>query len=348
MKKLVLGLAIAGVLFSCGNKDKTETKTETETEIKNEYVTFSGKITNMNSDSISIRAKGYAKRIEVKEDGSFSDTLDVSPGFFVLFDGGEYSRLYLKNGYNLNMTLDTEQFDKSISYTGEGAENSNFLADKIRFELDLFDINTEGMTIAELDTKFNEIEASMNQFIDSKSNVDPEVIDNARKGLAADIKGEKNYLADIITLRNALPKGAKSPVFENYENYAGGLTSLTDLKGKYVYVDVWATWCAPCKAEIPSLKKVETDYHDKNIEFVSVSVDELKDHPKWKDMVNDKSLGGVQLYADNSWKSQFVKDYFINGIPRFILIDPKGNVVTPDAPRPSDPKLRAMLDKELL
>ena len=87
------------------------------------------------------------------------------------------------------------------------------------------------------------------------------------------------------------------------------------------------------------------DYHDKNIEFVSISIDQAKDHEKWVAMVNDKELGGVQLYADSDWKSKFITDYFINGIPRFILLDEQGNIVSPDAPRPSSPKLRALLDE---
>jgi hypothetical protein len=56
-------------------------------------------------------------------------------------------------------------------------------------------------------------------------------------------------------------------------------------------------------------------------------------------MIKDKELGGIQLFADKSWKSDFVVDYKINGIPRFILIDPEGNIISPDAPRPSDDKL---------
>jgi thiol-disulfide isomerase/thioredoxin len=136
-----------------------------------------------------------------------------------------------------------------------------------------------------------------------------------------------------------LAKGQVSPVFVNLENNAGGTTSLADLKGKYVYIDVWATWCGPCKAQIPSLKKVEKEYHDKNIEFVSLSIDVKKDHATWKQMIIDKELGGIQLMADNDWKSKFVTDYGIQGIPRFILVDPSGNIVNSDAPRPSDKKL---------
>lgn len=135
-----------------------------------------------------------------------------------------------------------------------------------------------------------------------------------------------------------LSTGKASPAFD-YENHKGGKTSLESLKGKYVYVDVWATWCGPCRKEIPSLKKVEEQYHGKNIEFVSISIDALKDHEKWNKFVTEKQLAGIQLFADNDWNSKFVKDYAIDGIPRFILIDPNGNIINADAPRPSDPKL---------
>ena len=134
-------------------------------------------------------------------------------------------------------------------------------------------------------------------------------------------------------------KGKPSPKFVNYENYAGGTTSLDDLKGKYVYVDVWATWCGPCKAEIPFLKEVEKSYHGKNIEFVSLSVDRPDAYDAWRNMIKEKELGGIQLLADKNFDSQFVQDYLIKGIPRFILIDPNGDIVNSNAPRPSNKKL---------
>ncbi len=148
--------------------------------------------------------------------------------------------------------------------------------------------------------------------------------------------------AEITKIYNNLKKLAKgnpSPKFVDYENHSGGTTSLDDLKGKYVYVDVWATWCGPCKVEIPFLKEVEKKYHGKNIEFVSISVDRAPDHEKWIKMVNDEELGGIQLYADKDWNSDFVTGYYIKGIPRFILIDPNGLIITANAPRPSNEKL---------
>ena len=121
--------------------------------------------------------------------------------------------------------------------------------------------------------------------------------------------------------------------------------ALDDLAGQYVYIDVWATWCGPCKAEIPHLKEVEHKYQDKNIAFVSISIDDPKSEDKWRSMIADKELGGTQLMADNAWQSQFVQDYRINGIPRFILVDPEGKIVTADAPRPSDKKLSEKFDE---
>ena len=69
-----------------------------------------------------------------------------------------------------------------------------------------------------------------------------------------------------------------------------------------------------------------------------------KDFEKWKKFVAEKQLGGVQLFADKDWNSDFMKSYSINSIPRFILIDPTGKVVSADASRPSNPKLAEQLD----
>ncbi len=153
----------------------------------------------------------------------------------------------------------------------------------------------------------------------------------------------KKEISDTYNNLIKLSKGNPSPTFENYENFAGGSMSLSELKGKYVYIDVWATWCGPCIREIPSLKEQIKKYESKNIAFISISVDKQKDHEKWKEMVKEKDLKGIQLFAPNDWESTFVKDYSIMGIPRFILIDPNGNIVNANAPKPSDPGLQDLL-----
>lgn len=153
----------------------------------------------------------------------------------------------------------------------------------------------------------------------------------------------KETLTANYNATNALQPGNPSPKF-NYENQKGGKTSLDNLKGKYIYIDLWATWCGPCREEIPFLQKVEESYKGRNIEFVSISIDAIKDQAKWSKFVTEKQLGGIQLLADNEWKSKFIRDYGVHGVPTFILIDPNGNIISARAPKPSDSKLIDLLN----
>ncbi len=128
-----------------------------------------------------------------------------------------------------------------------------------------------------------------------------------------------------------------------YPDANGKMISLSDFKGKVVLVDVWATWCGPCKQQIPFMKKLEEELHGEDVVFLSVSVDEDKDKEKWKQMIIDEKLGGIHIFA-SGW-SKITKDYKITGIPRFMLFDKKGNIISTNAPRPSDPTLKTLILK---
>lgn len=130
-----------------------------------------------------------------------------------------------------------------------------------------------------------------------------------------------------------------------YPDVNGKNVSLSDFKGKVVLIDVWATWCGPCKQEIPHLKKLEEEMKGTDVVFLGVSVDEARNKQKWLDFIEKEKLGGIQVFA-SGW-SKITKDYRINGIPRFIVIDRKGNVVSFDAPRPSNPALKSLLKSVL-
>ena len=130
-----------------------------------------------------------------------------------------------------------------------------------------------------------------------------------------------------------------------YPDVNGKEVSLSDFKGKVVLVDVWATWCGPCRGEIPHLKKLEQEMHGTDVVFLGVSVDEAKDKQKWLDFIKKEELGGVQVHA-SGW-SKIAQDYKIKGIPRFMVFDKQGRVVSVDAPRPSSLELKEMLEKEL-
>lgn len=218
---------------------------------------------------------------------------------------------------------------------------------------------------------FENIKADEGSFFVSARNAIPEIkalksqsiknrlIQNGVNDINIDNINYKNTYNEFISITNdsktkkvlttnynntiAVEPGKPSPTF-NYENQKGGTTSLESLKGKYVYIDVWATWCGPCRQEIPSLEKVEEQFHGKNIEFVSISIDNSKDREKWSNLITEKKMSGIQLLADKETDSKFIKEYNIYEIPRFILIDTNGKIVNAQAPKPSDPKLVELLN----
>ena len=455
--KNLLSLAILLMLLSCGKEEKPV-----------DYAILHGKISNPDGGKLVIgNSEKRITEIALNDDGTFTDTLkNITAGYYSFKYANESSKLFLKPGDNLTLTLNPKEFDESIIYEGIGSIENNYLAKKFLNEEALGDLNSykylgtleENIYVqkmdsikkleeafllkqTDLDSSFKTLEeaaityghannlyrfesykrfVSQNPDFEVSSNypdfaaglniedeklwdVDnykafwnnyygeqaselsksdsigqdlaflqvvsnqvksPEIKNDLLYGTAKYGITYTNELQKYYDLFNAnttnedhkkeitekynvlikLAKGEPSPTFENYENFAGGSTSLSDLKGKYVYVDVWATWCGPCKREIPSLKEIEKKYHDKNIAFISMSIDRKVDYDKWRKMVEEENLTGIQLFAPDDWNSDFVKNYSILGIPRFILIDPTGNIVNSNAPRPSSEELPKILE----
>lgn len=433
-----------------------------------DYAILSGSIQNNSATEFEVRSTdgSILKKITIDETGNFTDTLTVTTPLSISFyDGVNYDELYLSTGNNITISYDANDFKNTLTFSGIGAEISNYLLEKssktekmkgerkdlfvleevpfktkisaiktaqealiaeaegiseayktlenrnINYEyistlnqyerahayyvknpdfkvsegfvenMDGFDYNNEAdMAFSPIynDLVSNHYNEKSQELVKSDTlpgdvaylktvgAIESEAIrnvllwDKANSSISYTRDLEAFYSAFMVASTNEnqkakltvkydqlklLAKGAASPKFIDYENHAGGTSSLDDFKGKFVYIDVWATWCGPCKAEIPFLQEVEKAYHGKNIEFISVSIDTQKNKDKWKKMVSDMKLGGVQLIADNEWSSEFVKSYLINGIPRFILIDTEGNIVSKNAPRPSDSKLISLFDE---
>lgn len=309
-------------------------------------VNFSAKIENRNSDTLTIYGpKKFEHVIPVNKKGVFESTFEITEGLHQFNDGSESSMLFLRDGYDLKLNMDAKEFDETIVYKGKGEKENNYLAKKALTD-EVFEMELEGLLEKE--------EAEFKAALEKKKTSDLANLENA--GLDAKlvdiakpmINQEGIMLMQYFNQKASAKKleNSVSPSFD-YENHKGGKTKLEDLRGKYVYIDVWATWCGPCRAEIPHLKKVEEKYHVKNIEFVSISVDVDKDHEKWQKFVTEKQLGGIQLFADKNWNSDFIKAFGINSIPRFLLIGPDGKVLKADAARPSSAQLTELLDSLL-
>ena len=300
---------------------------------------FKAEIANRNSDTIYIQSQSLLEKIVVNKKGVFEKTFEAPKGVYQMSDGTEYTQMYLQPGYDLVLKMDAKKFDESIMYSGNGSKENNILMNFLRANAEL-DAMMDTATKDDFASKLAKSTASTEAAL-AATGIDAEF----SQKLGASVKQQAQMML-MMYEQNQVVKGlvGKPAPATAFENHKGGTTKLSDFKGKYVYVDVWATWCGPCRVEIPHLQEIEKKYHGKNIEIVSISIDAKKDYDKWKNLVKDKNLGGVQLLAEGDWNSELVKQLGISGIPRFILIDPKGNILDPNAPRPSEPRLVEVLD----
>jgi thiol-disulfide isomerase/thioredoxin len=128
----------------------------------------------------------------------------------------------------------------------------------------------------------------------------------------------------------ATVKGNPFPAEVVLKDKAGNVVDFSSFRGKYVYIDVWASWCGPCIQQIPHLQKLESELQNDNVVFVSVSVD-AKEEP-WKKKMESLGVHGHQLWDSNG---QLTKSLNISGIPFFLIYDSDGKLYMYDAPRPS-------------
>lgn len=136
--------------------------------------------------------------------------------------------------------------------------------------------------------------------------------------------------------------GKPAPLFTASDS-SGAKFQLSDFKGKVVYLDLWASWCGPCRAETPHLKELIKKFKEnKDIAFISVAVHDKPD--KWREALIKDTPTGLQLY-DGDGAVQ--RSYFASSIPKFVLINKKGEIVSFDAPAPSSGKVvEEILQKE--
>jgi thiol-disulfide isomerase/thioredoxin len=151
---------------------------------------------------------------------------------------------------------------------------------------------------------------------------------------------EQNYTS---VLSNQLSK--KDRIINVNKNIFSLDSLLSSFKGNIVYIDVWASWCAPCRAEMPHSTALKQQFADKNIKFVYISIDD--NYSNWLKANTDEKLDVNSYLLTNSKESLFTNRYKILTIPRYLLIDKDGKVIDSDAPRPADLKLIELINKNI-
>lgn len=126
-----------------------------------------------------------------------------------------------------------------------------------------------------------------------------------------------------------------------FENTKGETIPLGDFKGKYVFIDIWSTYCNPCIGEMPYIHKLEKELEGAPIEFVSISLDRKRDD--WKKFLTTNQMDHNQFIMLDGDKNPIWALIGLSGIPRFLLIGPDSKVVNKNTYRPSNPILECQL-----
>jgi peroxiredoxin len=154
---------------------------------------------------------------------------------------------------------------------------------------------------------------------------------------------EEKRREDERELNSPVGIGKQAP--EISLNNADGVNfKLSSLKGKYVLIDFWASWCTPCRYESPNLVKAYEKYKNRNFEILSVSLDQNKD--AWLRAIKQDHFTWKNISDLKGWQSSIVPTYEIQGIPATFLIDPKGIIIAKNLRGPDlEKKLEEVLNK---
>lgn len=151
--------------------------------------------------------------------------------------------------------------------------------------------------------------------------------------------------ATVTRYNDALP-GTDFSAY-TFQKPDGSVAKISDYKGKYILIDIWSTWCHPCVAEMPFLKKLEHEMVGKDIAFISLNGDIKEAY--WQDFIKKRNLTGNQLWMNGGLAANpFFNKIGRTGIPRFVIIDKEGRMLNAKCcQRPSNPVLKVYLNELL-
>jgi thiol-disulfide isomerase/thioredoxin/uncharacterized membrane protein YedE/YeeE len=432
----------------------------------NGQIKIKGEIKNFTSEKLKILDK---REIEIEfqefhiENGKFNKSINIPDGYYLLNYGDKYVSIFLKNGFDLEINFDANNFEKSLTYSGNGSKENNYLIKKwllindfgelnyiayytslnekeflalndslYKTKLNLLEIFNAPKYFLEIEkksleydylnhiatyplykryfTKDKEFTVSpdypdpyKNLDLNNEYNLlteyyrvylehyflflnDEKIKDNKNSDITlskielidATIKNQKikeelafylgyfeinrskkqqevfNLLNKIITdtryrvILSRKYKYLKKPKRNFYSLELMLLTKnnktvdINKFKGDFLYIDIWATWCAACKKEIPYLEQLQEKYKKEKIQFISIAWNDKK--IIWNNFI--KNINGIQLFAPNN-DDEFFRELKISSLPRFIIIDPKGNIINEYAERPSSKKITQVLNEIL-
>lgn len=354
MKKLNLGLAIiiSMIFIACSQNTKKEITfpstltisgtTEIPTNSKEVKVFTLGDPRNRKelAKTEADSANGnFSVEVTIDAPNIYSVDLLGQKGELVILDGNDVTITYNKETetYTVGGTDENKKLAEAMALMKEQQQKSQELAAE-------YQSATSSEAKAEVEKKYNDFQESAQEDFKAQIRKSGTSLANIIMIEQVDINKNIEFADSVVSkLAQKYPKNEmvqrKMGQIEGILNTAVGQSApeiklptpegtevaLSSLKGNYVLIDFWASWCGPCRRENPNVVKVYNKYHDKGFEIFSVSLDRDKD--SWVAAIEKDGLTWTHVSDLKFWQSVAAKKYGINSIPATLLLDKEGKII---------------------
>jgi peroxiredoxin len=359
-KNLIFILSFVFLAVACSNQSGETNAELIEAGVdsaKESSAKISGILNGAPNSKIFLQALGATAvlgidTVETDDKGSFSFAFPISsPGYYRI-GLTEQNMCVLIVYPNDNIKINAEGSNIYKTYSVEGSKESNGLIklnsilasrDSINLVLQKAQMTRNQQLFQEAVVVYNQISEGVDADIKTFITKDPAslaalaAIQNLNmdndfqyfKQVVEALKGKADgnefyeSIKTQVQQQGKLAIGAPAPEIA-LPQPNGEVLKLSVLKGQYVLVDFWASWCGPCRKENPNVKRVYAKYHDKGFEILGVSLD--KNSSAWLNAIQQDDLQWKHVSDLKYWQSEVVPEYQIKGIPLTYLVDPEGNI----------------------
>lgn len=359
MKKLLISF-FSALLFSCESQSQpsqAQTKSGTAQE-----VTINGKVKHPNTGYVvltELKENGFQSvdSVKLKKDNTFTLKRKVNePGFYMVNFFNQQKVLVILDKSNVDIAADGN--NPAGDFTLKGSKDVEDLQKITKAQNELQGkVNSLGVKFQEANDKKDEkarekiqaeyftMQADFNNRIKglireigpnlaswyATNLLNPEeeyvFLDSLSKGFEKQMpnsKFVKEFKTKLAQYKNVVTVGQAAPEI-SLNNPEGNPISLSSLRGKYVLIDFWASWCGPCRQENPNVVRMYNKFKGKNFEIFGVSLDKSKE--KWLEAIQKDQLSWVHVSDLKYWQSAGAEAYGVQSIPATFLVDPSGKVI---------------------